>query len=135
MDFKRFWKTTNAPLSETEVEELGNKIEQLEDKGTPASKIISWLQNHKPSKLGEKWKAERVWRTESKKIESSEIIDDAGEIGFTKFRISIAPDACELCRKLSGNGEKVFDASELVKDGVPIIPHHPNCQCIIVPVE
>ncbi len=127
MEFKTFWKTTNAPLSETEIDELGNKIEQFEDKRVPSSKIISWLQNAKPSKLGEKWKAERVWRTESKKIESEAIVDDADELGYTKFRISLAPDACELCRKLAGNGEKIFDSSELTKDGTPIIPHHPNC--------
>ena len=57
--------------------------------------------------------------------------ENAEELGMTKFKVVNQPNACEECRKLSG---KIYTSAEVEKDGKTILPHHPNCYCILIPV-
>jgi SPP1 gp7 family putative phage head morphogenesis protein len=119
-DFQEFFK---ARLSNRELKTIRGKIENLEDKGFRPKKIVNVVEGQS-KKLNEKWKAERVYRTETKKIETEKILEASDKFKIKHFRVFVDKNACDNCKKLAG---KVFTAKDIEKAGT--VPHHPNCRC------
>jgi SPP1 gp7 family putative phage head morphogenesis protein len=141
MDFKEFWKIENGyqetfsksdKLTKSELIEVQNMIFELQQKGYPSGKIIKALQTVN-KKLVDKWKAERAFWTESKRIETASVSMAGDELDVEKYRVVLSPHACETCRKAYEG--KTFDAKDLRKDGRDIVPAHPNCYCILIPSD
>jgi hypothetical protein len=133
--FKTFWKNEvrfEKKLTTDELETVRRDILRLTDMNKISSQIIEYLQNKYP-KLKEKWQAERVYWTESKRMDSSDVKTDAQEIGLEKFIVMPNTNACELCMKISGGGKKVFKRADMVYKGRAFPPCHPNCLCIVLP--
>jgi hypothetical protein len=140
--FKEFWKANNdleifekkASLTKSEIIEIQDKISQLQKKGYPSSKIITALQKFN-SKLVDRWKAERAYWTEVKSIDS-QIVGDAGDdLGISKYKVILSPNACEICRNKSEDGRKIFKSTDIEKSGYGHVPpFHPNCYCILIPI-
>lgn len=141
--FKEFWKANNekdifekkASLTKVEIIEIQNKISELQGKGYTSEKIISALQKFN-GKVAERWKAERVYWTEVK-VDDTDTVTDAGEdLGISKYKVILSPNACPTCIQKTTAGSKVFKSSDLEKSGYGHVPpFHPNCYCILVPVE
>jgi len=134
MRFKDFWKNSSEPLTEEELGKVRGFIFRQEEAHVKSSVIIGKLQKLFP-KLSEYYKAERAYWTEVKRIETEELKASAIDVGYTKFRILPSPGACESCLQLSNSGQKVFDKAELEKGGQAILPHHPNCRCVLHPIK
>lgn len=143
-EFKKHWNEINghfehddylikSALTRQEISSIRKTISELTSKGLPSSKIITQLQKTN-SKLNERWRAERVYWTESKK-QDTELVGNAGDnLDVEKYQVILSPSACETCRKASDNGKKIFKTSDLKQSGYGHTPpFHPNCYCIIIP--
>jgi hypothetical protein len=143
MSFKDFWKKNpyatprfEKAMSQTELERARKIINDMQEEGRPSSMIIKRLGDVFP-KLRPEWKAARAYWTETKKIDTKEVKEFAGDLGFKHYKVILSPSACPLCRKKSDNGSKVFDAREVVtaaKSYGKFVPWHPNCYCIAIPL-
>jgi len=122
-EFHKFFK---ARLSQRELKTIRRKIENLEDKDISPKKIVNVVEGQS-KKLDEKWKAERVYRTETKKIETEKILEASDKFKIKHFKIFAEKDACKNCKALEG---KVFSQKDIEKAG--LVPHHPNCSCKIL---
>lgn len=69
--------------------------------------------------------ARRIVRTETARVQNRATQDRYKEAGFTKYRVIVEPDCCEVCADLS---TQVFDIDNLV------LPQHPNCRCAMAAV-
>ena len=122
-----------AKLTKSELVDIQNTIKTLQDKGYASSKIISALQK-KNAKLSERWKAERAYWTETKREDTGIVGEVGDEVGFTKYKVILSPNACATCIRKSDNEKKIFKNSDLQKSGYGHVPpFHPNCYCILVP--
>jgi len=140
MTFQDFWKINNghisfakAKLTKSELIDCQNLIARLQKQGLPANKIIEALQKRN-AKLTERWKAERVFWTETKR-DDTELVAEAGEeVGFTEYKVILSPNACKTCRSKTDGGSKIFKNSDLQKSGYGHVPpFHPFCFCILIP--
>jgi hypothetical protein len=132
---KKFWQQRfEKKLDREDLESVRFDIKRLQDKGMISSKIIDYLQRSYPSNLSERWQAERVYWTETKRMESLMIANDAEDLGIKYFRILPNANACRQCRQFSQDGTKIFTQDQLIKDGKPIVPIHPGCYCLILPL-
>lgn len=143
-DFKQFWNSYNSQdaysfekaekLSKSEIEFVRSVIGEKQRKGWISSKIIKYLQKTVP-KLNEEWKASRAYWTETKH-EDTQLIAQAGDdLEIEDYKVILSPDACELCRKKTHNGGKIFKSSEVQKAGFGHVPpFHPSCYCILIPI-
>lgn len=140
--FKKFWQNLNQEifekseaLTKIELDEVDKKIKQLQAKGWSSSKIIKALQDFN-SKLSEEHRASAAYWT-AVKTDDTKAIGKLGEdLGITKYKTVLGPNACKICRNKTENGRKVFKNSDIKKSGwghVP--PFHPNCFCIMIPIE
>jgi len=69
-----------------------------------------------------------IARTETARAQNYGYVEAMGSIGVTEYEFSIYPGACEeYCIPLNGNKFEAGEAEE-------IIPVHPNCRCILLPV-
>lgn len=128
---EEFYKS--ASLTRKELVDVKNYIKALQDKNAPSSIIISHLQKFTP-KLSEKWKAERAYYTEIKRTDTKIVAQAAEELGITKYRVILSPNACPECRKKTDNGVKKFTNQDMQKDGYGHVPpFHPNCYCVAIP--
>ena len=135
--FRTFWETFNKTDDKLTQQQLGsvrNKIETWDKKHVKYSDKVKRLQRTTP-KLQDEWKAERVVRTEDKRFESLDVKSDAGELGFTRFKIMLSNNPCQMCRDFTQNGTKIFTAKELKKNGRDVPPIHPNDNCILLPYD
>jgi SPP1 gp7 family putative phage head morphogenesis protein len=141
MKFKEYWKLAQATeeeylikssdkLSMAELLDIQKTISRLQKKGYSANRMIKYIQDHN-AKLSERYKAERVYYTEIKGMETQEVIDAGEFLEIPEYRVLLSPNACEHCVKAFKG--KTFKQKELQKGGVPIIPLHPNCYCALVP--
>lgn len=142
--FKQLWKLTKAfdeeylikssdKLTEEELVKIQNSIHEMQGKGMNATSIIKYLQNHN-EKLADKYKAERAFWTEVKRMDTEQVGESADNLDLDEFKVILSPHACPLCVKKTNNGEKVFKSTDMQKDGFGHVPpFHPNCYCIIVP--
>lgn len=134
-EFKSFWKAvyTKETLTPGEIKNIQNIIYRSEITNQPASKTIKMLQRYNP-KLRERYKAERVYWTESKKMGTESTLESSNVLDVFKFRIIPSPTCCDLCHEIAKNGNRIFVKSELFYKGQKIPPIHPNCLCTLVPV-
>ena len=143
MNFKTFWKSvlnneeiilkSSDRLTKGELIDVQNTIHKLQGQGKSASSIIKYLQDHN-KKLVEKYKAERAFWTEVKRMDSEDIIDASEDLDLEEFKVILSPHACDICTKKTRNGTKVFKNSEITKDGYGHVPpFHPSCYCILIP--
>lgn len=142
MRFQDYWRALNGQefekaqkLSKAELLDVQSTISRLQKKGLPSSQIITALQKAN-GKLSERWKAERAYWTEVKK-DDTEVVGDAGEdIGISKYKVILSPNACKTCIEKSDNGQKIFKNTDIQKSGYGHVPpFHPNCYCILIPQE
>jgi len=141
--FKEYWKVQQgheifekkASLSQAEILEIQKKIAEMQKKGFNSDRIISALQRFN-GKLSERYKAERAYWTEVKS-KDTELIGEAGEeLDISKYKVILSPNACPICREKTQQGSKVFKGADLEKAGYGHVPpFHPNCYCIMYPVE
>lgn len=124
-----------ARLSKTEIALVNESIQSMQKRGVPSFKIISAIQKQNP-KLSERWKAERAYWT-AVKYEDTQKVGEAGwELDFDKYRVILSPNACSTCIKKTDDGKKLFKNSDIAKSGFGHVPpFHPNCYCIMIPVE
>ncbi len=128
-----FFLKSSDKLSEKELREIQNVIRDMQKKGMNASKIIKYLQNHN-DKLRDKNKAERAFWTELKRLDTKQVSTSGKYLDLDKYRVILSPHACEVCRKKTNDGRKIFKSSDLEKDGYGHIPpFHPNCYCVLIP--
>jgi SPP1 gp7 family putative phage head morphogenesis protein len=118
-DFKEFWKH----LSGAELRNIRAQIAEDMDDGVKPKKTIASLSRGR-KKLKEDWKAERVYRTEAKKIEVKSIKASAKKFGANHFKVFVEPKACDKCVALNN---KVFTTDYLKHR--QIVPAHPQCRC------
>ena len=71
-------------------------------------------------RIGKKWQAERIRRTESTRIGSMQFAAQANKTGQKRFSINAHPEACAACKAKGGT-------HNLGAGGLP--PYHPNCRC------
>lgn len=142
MNFKDYWELEYRPeefrksgktLSKKELVDIQQKIAQLQKRGYSSTKIIKYLQNHN-NKLVEKWQAERAFWTELKDLDTTRVHAAAAELGITRYKAILSPDACPICVGKTRHGVKIFDNDEMTKGAGSVPPFHPNCYCIMVPV-
>lgn len=140
--FKNFWQELNLPIFEksvaltnNELDEVDKKIKQLQARGLTSSKIIKALQDFNP-KLAQEYRASAAYWT-AVKTDDTKAIGTLGEdLGITKYKTILGPNACKICRNKTRDGTKIFKNSDIQKSGwghVP--PFHPNCFCIMIPIE
>lgn len=121
-------------MSDEELTEARALIALYNKKHKTATQTIKALSN-KFRKLASEPDAARVYWTETKKADVKATHELGKEIGFTKYRTILSPNACALCRRKSNNGTKVFSNADLAKSGYgEFVPWHPNCYCITVPL-
>jgi hypothetical protein len=139
MKFTDFWKKhytyerIEKKLSQKELKTVRDIISEMEDKRRPAKAIIGKL-GRELDDLDTKARAKQAYATESKRLESKYIKEDAEDLGIKKFRIELSPNACDACIAFTKNGSRIFYEKGLKKDGRDVPPIHPNCKCILVPV-
>lgn len=130
--FTKFWREEirfEKKLTSRELNAVRADISRLNSQGKLSSQVISYLQRTFP-KLSERWQAERAFWTETKRMQTTEVKNDAEELEIDKFRVLPNINACPLCLRLSGNGKKIFSKKNLDKEP----PYHPNCYCVLLPV-
>lgn len=122
-----------SDFSNEELTEARGLIALYNKKGKIASKAIKALME----KFGkDEAAAARVYWTETKRADVKATSELGDELGITKYKVILSPNACKVCRKKTENGNKVFDKKQVEKAGVgKFVPFHPNCYCIMVPYE
>lgn len=140
MNFKHYWQNifhnneiilkSDSKLTEVELKDIQHVIHEMQDKGKNATAIIKYLQGYN-KKLVEKYKAERAFWTEVKRLDTESVIESADNLDLDEFRVILSPHPCKTCRdKFEG---KTFKTSQLQKNGHSIVPAHPNCYCVLIP--
>lgn len=120
-------------MSESELTEARGMIALYNKRKKTAKQIIKAL-SKRFGKLADEVDAARVYWTETKKADTEAVHEISSELGFTKYKVILSPSACEVCRKKTDGGRKVFKSSEITKSGYGHAPpFHPNCYCILVP--
>lgn len=139
MGFLHFWHTHpfNAPrfekdkLSRDELSQAREIIRTYRSKGWPAYKIKTRLQKE----LGvNEFRASLIFDTETKRDDVVATRQLGKDVGFSEYKVILAPSACQKCVRFTHNGDRLFSQGEVQKSGWnAFIPHHPGCRCIVVP--
>lgn len=139
MNFKEYWKiekgieSSNEKLSIEELKSIRKFIIELEGKGLNSSNIIKHLQTYN-KKLIELWKAQQVYWTETKAMDTKIVHEASKELEVKSYRVVLSPSACPICREKTSNGSKIFKNSDFTKSEYGHVPpFHPNCYCIVLP--
>ncbi len=132
--FSQFWKAKSGEaLTEKEIVEVAKRIDFLQKKGRISSSIIEDLQKFN-GKLSEKYRAEAAYWTEVKKKDTEKVAEIGKELGISKYKVILSPNACKICKEKTSYGKKIFDEKEINKTGYgQSVPWHVNCYCIVVP--
>lgn len=144
-DFKDYWelekgqksfsKFVDERLTVKELMKVRDVITTMQKRNLPSGKIIEALQRIN-GKLIEKWKAERAYYTEVKRMDTGDVAEAGENLDVKKYRVVLSPNACDVCRKKSDNGRKTFSDSDVQKSGYgEFIPWHPNCYCVVLPID
>lgn len=143
MNFQDYWrmstfegdvlrKSSNR-LSKSELKEIQETIHEMQKKGLNANKIIKYLQDHN-AKLAERYKAERAFYTEVKRMDTDTVKEAGEELDVEKYQVLLSPHACQVCKQKTQNGQKTFTKTDLEKSGYGHYPpFHPNCYCVLIP--
>lgn len=127
---ERVW--TNQRLLRAELDKLLNTA-MIQGKGSRAL-----AQDLHKAMGGAKYNAERLMRTELKRVTSDSQLRSFEEAGFQEYMfmtLSSAPfspsKVCPICAELNGKTFKIKDA--VVGENLP--PMHPNCRCSVTAYE
>lgn len=121
-------------LTEKEIRGVQNVIRDMQKKGANASRIIKYLQDHN-TKLADRYKAERAFFTELKRLDTQQVKASATYLDLDEYKVILSPHACSICRKKTQEGNRIFKSSDLRKTGYGHYPpFHPNCYCVLIPV-
>lgn len=94
--------------------------------GISVTKLNKKVLRYSKKKL--KLRTETIARTESARAQTVGYCDKLHEEGVTEVEFSASSTACEeQCQPLDGNKYSVAD-------GAGVIPVHPNCTCVMLPV-
>jgi hypothetical protein len=121
-DFEEFWKK----LSSAEIRNIRENIKEWQDEGKSKKQMISSLSRGR-KRLKEDWKAERVYRTEEKKMEVKQVKDAGKKFNQHHFKVFVERNACPLCQELEN---KIFTDDYLRHR--QIVPRHPQCRCSLL---
>ena len=138
--FRLFWanvygnRIEKRALTQKELAAARELIVECENKKMLSSQIVRKLQESFPE-LSEKYRAETVYWTESKRKETNIIAHSSEELDDkVTYKVVPSPAACDVCRKKSGNGNFVFKKDEVFGEKASmVLPFHPNCYCILIP--
>lgn len=130
-DFKTFW--IEKKLSRPEIKNIRRELKGMREEGATFDEKMDAVQERK--RLAEDWKAERVVRTEDKKLETREVKRDAKKEGKRLFKIMRASSSCPYCNMVTRDGSRVFTDLELTAGGKSFPPFHPNCRCSLEQYE
>lgn len=148
MRFNFFWKLFNSDWTEhdylikssqdkltpQELKKIQEIIHKMQQEGASATKIIEYLQGWN-EKLQDKYKAQRAFWTELKRLDTTQVKDSGHTLDLDEYKVLLSPNACPLCRQKTRDGSKVFKSSDLAKDGFGHVPpFHPNCYCVLIPI-
>ncbi len=129
-----FFLKSADKLSEKEIRDIQNTIRDMQNKGANASKIIKYLQDHN-DKLKDKYKAERAFWTELKRLDTKQVKVSGNYLDIDKYKVLLSPHACPMCREKTNDGRRIFKSSDFKKAGYGHVPpFHPNCFCVLIPV-
>lgn len=108
-------------LYDTTIERIPEIISRGINKGLTIDEITELLQDI----VGvDKDRAEKIARTETNYSVNEAIRQQTHELGITKYRISTAVDACDLCH-MSDSTEYTYEQAS------GLLPLHPNCRCVL----
>lgn len=145
MNFRKLWKIlqitpedyflkSEGKLTEKEIRDIQNVIRNMQKEGKNANQIILYLQEYN-QKLAEKYRAERVFYTELKRLDTKQVETAGKYLELEEYRVILSPHACELCRSKTQNGKKIFTEEDFKKEGYGHVPpFHVNCYCTLIPV-
>jgi len=96
--------------------------------GFEAGESISQLTNRIGGYFDEtkKWKAKQIARTETIAASNEGALRRYEKEGINKSEFYPSPGACEQCTPLAGEYP--------TKEASGMIPVHPNCRCVFLPV-
>jgi len=135
-EFARTWilqrsLTLAKSINKTTLEETAKVVESARAElaaglveGESITHITKRLEQY--FKENEKWKAERLARTETIAASNEGALHRYELEGVGKSEFYPSPDACEECLPLAGE--------YITKDSHGMIPVHPNCRCVFLPV-
>lgn len=123
----------SGKMSTEEITQARSLIALYNKQRKTATQTIKALMN-KFGKLSDQSAAARVYWTETKRDDTRATRELGEELGFDTYKVVLSPSACQVCRKKTSNGNKIFKSSEISKSGYGHAPpFHPNCYCILVP--
>lgn len=141
MNFTDFWKQHQyelpkfekaRKLSQDELTKARALIKSYQSKGVIASKAIKRLA--KDMGIPDDH-ASMVYYTEVKRNDVVATRQLGKKIGFEKYKVILSPNACKVCKQKTNEGRKVFTQAEVQKGGYGnMVPWHPNCFCIVLPI-
>lgn len=126
---ERIWgKVETRIIGNTNVlyAEISKLLEQYLINGKGSIKLAPALKERFNTST---YEAERLARTEIRRMQTSAQVDFMQQNGIKKYRYIAEPTACHICRPLDN---KVFDLVDL-QVGINAAPCHPNCRCSITP--
>lgn len=142
MNFQEYWKQNqyqtprfekSRKLSREELTKARELIKTYQSKGLIASKAIKKLA--KDLNIADSH-ASMVYWTEIKRSDVVATRRLGRDIGFTKYKVILSPDACKVCKQKTNEGRKIFSQADVQKSGYgQMVPFHPHCYCIVIPAE
>lgn len=122
-------------LNKMEIQEVNEAIVRMQKRGLPSSRIITALQKQQP-KLADRYKAERAYWTAVKHDDTQKVGMAGEELDFDKYKVILSPNACTVCIDKTKDGTKIFKNADIEKSGYGHVPpFHPNCYCIMIPLN
>jgi SPP1 gp7 family putative phage head morphogenesis protein len=107
-------------INKTTLEALRKILSDGFANGDSIDQITKAISDYFPT--NEKWRAERISRTEIIRASNEGALQRYESEGFNKSEFLASPDACEECQPLNG---QIYPT----KEAHGIIPVHPNCRC------
>ena len=126
---ERIWgKVETRIIGNTNVlyAEISKLLEQYLINGKGSIKLAPALKERFNTST---YEAERLARTEIRRMQTSAQVDFMQENGVTQYKFIAEPTACHVCRPLDN---KVVNLDKMMV-GTNASPMHPNCRCSITP--
>jgi phage portal protein BeeE len=118
---------TTKSVAMTIYDSVNKYLENAKDEDYSRSKISSDIKDL----MGwdDKWRADRIARTESVWASNQGVIKASKELGIDEFEILYGGEPCDICTGEFGDGSGPFNDNDISD-----IPLHPNCECTANPI-
>jgi SPP1 gp7 family putative phage head morphogenesis protein len=128
-EFARIWIIERAltlakSINMTTLEALREQLSLGFELGESIAQITKRIEGYFDDTA--RWRAERIVRTEVIAANNEGALHRYELEGISKSEFFPSPDACEQCSPLAGE--------YITKDSHGMIPVHPNCRCVWLPV-